>query len=1030
MKYLKATLLGSGALASLLLSSVLTSCQDEDFGYTTQEIRDSVYAKNFEKMYGKISKDQIWDFSTYNLRKLGLEGGPSAEFSQSGLTRSADNTYKTTLTSSWIDIQQKTSNWLDAHMTEKQSHKNEVMSFSLKADDVFYILPIYQGQSGMNWNLYLVDNNGEHEIWDKSDNLRYRVDFKNKWEEYNYDSYTDTEWNGRTLHFSSLFANNAQSNGDYQIRINAPALKSKPVCGKFMVQIKYKDDNGDYQTDLIDVAGDLNNDQVYGNENKKNYKTDGHSGGHYVFEASNNAGIRDDGTLELGGHDGLPSRTGNRVFLTPLKGKTYTNSHGSVTLDEHFNGLVFILQNDYIEEDNKYTDPNSGQGIEDYKFRFETYSGHHIRVFAKYNYEEQRFTDVVSKNDNSNILYLQGHTISRNHVQSQLIKINNSAISNGEFHFDLKTTAISSGDAGLSTVGESHASNGDPAMMRLITEFSSTNPPITIEGENGLMKQVNDALQNSGLSDEKFTDVSQFKYMVLGCEDAKGTKDQGGPDTDWDFNDVVFLIIGRNSLPKVYDKTIEKRYMIEDLGSTFDFDFNDIVVDVREEHLRDLDHPEKFTFKQTATIKHLCGTIPFQVKIGNVTIGNGNVMAGHNSGGDENGFAPTDAAYTWSVTEQGTASSSNATDLETAYTAKRSGRWDPDANNITVYVWPTIHTDGTGNNVYYGSIGAASSQDNINGSNLVNIADIPLEQVEFPKNGLFPYIIATDPRVNWMKENVSIPDTWLQTKPITDWISPENNGQNPSGNEAKTMNATLGVDILPSFTYPSDPDDWSYNVRVSADQFAGATAGSKIVLTISDVVANPSISLSVPNGNWNTKIGADKYITPSANQTIVEVTIRESDVQNLINYGIAIQGHGFTLRKVEYIGTREFAYTATDLGVNALPWSNTSSNTLQLFQNKTLDNNVVGKYLRLYYKIEDKAQLYGLYQLGYGNSSQDWYDNSNKLPTDSGSGYIELYMTKNIVDNINASKPIYINTRNGDDYKGFTLNKVTIVTKL
>lgn len=1021
MKYLKATLLGSGALASLLLSSVLTSCQDEDFGYTTQEIRDSVYAKNFEKMYGKISKDQIWDFSTYNLRKLGLEGGPSADFSQSGLTRSADNTYKTTLTSSWIDIQQKTSNWLDAYMTEKQSHKDEVMSFSLKADDVFYILPIYQGQSGMNWNLYLVDNNGEHEIWDKSDNLHYKVDFADHWEEYNY-SPSDVEYVGRTLHFSSLFKEDAnRQNVDAKVRINAPKLKEIPVRGKFMVKIEYEDNN-ETKADWVDVANVLNTVDA----NKVNYNE---SKQYYEFYANNNAGITDEGWLDLSGE-----RTGNQVNLKPLIGQKFSSSHGSVTLDAHFKELVFLLQDDYIESNDKYSDPSSHEALNDRQFRFETYSGHHIRVFAKYGYVANNYTNVVSKNDNSNILYLQGHTISRNHVQSQLIKINNSAISNGEFHFDLKTTALSSGDAGLSKVGESHASNGDPAMMRLITSFSNENPPITISSDDpekpGLMQQVNAALEASGLSTEKFTDVSQFKYMVLGCEDAKGTKDQGGPDTDWDFNDVVFLIIGKNSLPKVYDKTIEKRYMIEDLGSTFDFDFNDIVVDVREEHLRDLDHPEKFTFKQTATIKHLCGTIPFQVKIGNVTIGNGNVMAGHNSGGDENGFAPTDAAYTWSVTEQGTASSSKATDLETAYTVKRSGRWDPDANNITVYVWPTIHTDGTGNNVYYGSIGAASSQDNINGSNLVNIADIPLEQVEFPKNGLFPYIIATDPRVNWMKENVSIPDTWLQTKPITDWISPENNGQNPSGNEAKTMNATLGVDILPSFTYPSDPNDWSYNVRVSADQFAGATAGSKIVLTISDVVANPSITLSVPNGgNWNTKIGENNYITPSANQTIVEVTIRESDVQNLINYGIAIQGHGFTLRKVEYIGTREseVAYTASDLGINSLPWENTNSNYLGLFNNKTLNNDVVGKYLRLYYTIENNAELYGLFQLGYGNG-QNWYN--NPLPTESGSGYIELNMTKKIVDNINASNPIYVNTKDGEANKGFTLNRVTLVTKL
>ena len=44
------------ALAFLTAASalVLSSCQDEDYGFTTQAIRDSVYARNFEKTYGKM----------------------------------------------------------------------------------------------------------------------------------------------------------------------------------------------------------------------------------------------------------------------------------------------------------------------------------------------------------------------------------------------------------------------------------------------------------------------------------------------------------------------------------------------------------------------------------------------------------------------------------------------------------------------------------------------------------------------------------------------------------------------------------------------------------------------------------------------------------------------------------------------------------------------------------------------------------------------------------------------------------------
>lgn len=44
------------------LSAVsLLSCQDEDFGYTTSDIKQSVYSRNFEKVFGSIDPNQNWD---------------------------------------------------------------------------------------------------------------------------------------------------------------------------------------------------------------------------------------------------------------------------------------------------------------------------------------------------------------------------------------------------------------------------------------------------------------------------------------------------------------------------------------------------------------------------------------------------------------------------------------------------------------------------------------------------------------------------------------------------------------------------------------------------------------------------------------------------------------------------------------------------------------------------------------------------------------------------------------------------------
>lgn len=69
--------------------------------------------------------------------------------------------------------------------------------------------------------------------------------------------------------------------------------------------------------------------------------------------------------------------------------------------------------------------------------------------------------------------------------------------------------------------------------------------------------------------------------MIVACEDTNVSSDN-------DMNDVVFMVYGKPYVPGV--ETIEEgtpitkkttvRYMIEDLGATDDFDFNDIVIDV------------------------------------------------------------------------------------------------------------------------------------------------------------------------------------------------------------------------------------------------------------------------------------------------------------------------------------------------------------------------------------------------------------------------------------------------------------------
>lgn len=201
------------------------------------------------------------------------------------------------------------------------------------------------------------------------------------------------------------------------------------------------------------------------------------------------------------------------------------------------------------------------------------------------------------------------------------------------------------------------------------------------------------------------------EVMIIGCEDANLS------GTDWDLNDVVFLVYGNPDVPKPLDikentitQTQEKRYMIEDLGSTDDFDFNDIVVDVKGSRsvtfktingVIDYTQTEYGEWSQQASIVHLGGTLGFQLTIGNTKL---EPMGGRMMGDDEE---LTDQTY--DVTG-----------------------WDPATNNVSIVVNQKEST-----NVF---------------------------TIGFPKQGDVPMIIAFPTKQKWMPERESIPADWFTTE--------------------------------------------------------------------------------------------------------------------------------------------------------------------------------------------------------------------------------------------------------------------------
>ncbi len=291
------------------------------------------------------------------------------------------------------------------------------------------------------------------------------------------------------------------------------------------------------------------------------------------------------------------------------------------------------------------------------------------------------------------------------------------------------------------------------------------------------------------------------EMMIIGCEDANGSS------SDHDNNDIVFLIVGYPSVPTVIPltETIEKRYMCEDLGGTHDFDFNDIVVDVKQVSTytltttpTDFDwnfnggtnnsveisgvDKNNYTRKQTAKIAHVCGTLPIQAQVGNYLFPwitdpvdqsqtRTQLLAG---GWNWNGTSWVADETSNKKTRGGTQPEDGWNPNEEKVIADNS--WNPAENNVTIYVqWPkgwkadpghTVNINGTDANQSHSyldqsQLAAALGETGWDGVDYKDFTE-RLKSVAFPKNGTVPYIIAVDPSVKWMKEDQPIDMAWLR----------------------------------------------------------------------------------------------------------------------------------------------------------------------------------------------------------------------------------------------------------------------------
>ena len=211
----------------------------------------------------------------------------------------------------------------------------------------------------------------------------------------------------------------------------------------------------------------------------------------------------------------------------------------------------------------------------------------------------------------------------------------------------------------------------------------------------------------------KLPGVDKPEIKIIGCEDAVTNSDK-------DYNDVVFMLYGEPYVPESFEvedleKTVKKRYFVEDLGTTDDFDFNDIVVDVVSTYTYKKTTSETgiVTFSEEkvksrkAEIRALGGTLDLELNIGGTTWKKSSkfdpaVM--YNTGNKETGELPDYTAV--------------------LHTINLPLEYDPASNNISVTVYQKD-------------------------------SNMPSATVNFPAKGTVPMIIAANAYEEWSVERVA-----------------------------------------------------------------------------------------------------------------------------------------------------------------------------------------------------------------------------------------------------------------------------------
>lgn len=819
---------------AVLGTAALSSCTD----YTIMDeeaIRNGLfgdeYSENFAKVYGKVGDTQTWDFSLVGLRSKGLEGGPSF-YVTNPVTRRTDNctgvipgsTKGTGIasTGSSYTVPDQMLAWLNNKLGEGVRHTDLGSPFELvNSGQDFLIIPIYQGHSGMAWDLHLVAKNTSDElkdymIWSKSDNMGYTKDFARPAVPGDV-----LQPGGEEVFHNMTSASDGGDVTKWDSKGNIKALKIARTYYNLRDQIESSNCTSFKVHMTIPAGGYISGKfgNVYASE------------GGWDFEFDNRSGLT------------------AAVFTKDFIGADYDirnkedNEWPNADADAYWNfGIKDI---NYVKEGTDYSN----------KSLINIYASQRIHIFVEFNGTGITTTEQVSLQGQES--FNQGHTVNRTGITTKPIRINSGMIKD-DFFLYLDVTN-GQGDINLANTGTKQRS--DEGMMLALMDKDPSMKMFPVD--YNVASSLEGYLGKSG--------TSGWEYFVVGAEDANLSA------SDWDINDVVFLIAAQNA-PDIREYK-KKRYMIEDLGSTYDFDFNDIVVDVTQKILTDVGTRTQ-TITSTANLAHLCGTIPFQLQIGDTTLPK---VDGNNAGANEG-----DPGYEPAKDKDG--------GKYNDYINATVQNWNPETNNIKVTVWPNeagVSTQDTDPHTY----------SNPNGSGVT---------YTFPTDGCKnPYIIAVDQSVGWTRESYAVPENWFNTWPAGfKWIHDQENS------------LVGGIDDTEKQNFYSIKWDEGYNIPVTTGVYCSMSADVLSVLEVRDKLTvfykdNNNGTLKVISGNGFDS--GDIALSDASGSVLIEVKAENIDQ---IKTGIAVTGNNFTLDRVRYVREKQISWGAGNYPMTTNAWYN------------------------------------------------------------------------------------------------------------